>query len=90
MRIRAGVELGLGRRRIIACDVTEHPIASWAANVVRCAILAIGRRAKYLVRDRDDEVFGMDTPFAFVSIVVSFVRARRAREDTRAPEAEFR
>ena len=33
--------------------MTEHPTAGWAASVVQRAMLAGGRRAKYLVRDRD-------------------------------------
>jgi len=47
------VVIELERRRIVACDVTEHPTAGWAASVVKRAMLAVGRRAKYLVRDRD-------------------------------------
>jgi transposase InsO family protein len=47
------VVMELGRRRIVACDVTRHPTAQWAAGVVRRAFLATGRRAKYLIRDRD-------------------------------------
>ena len=47
------VVIELERRRIVACDVTEHPTAGWAASVVQRAMLAVGRRAKYLVRDRD-------------------------------------
>jgi len=47
------VVIELGRRRIVACDLTEHPTASWAASVVQRAVLAAGGCAKYLVRDRD-------------------------------------
>ncbi|MEO6710271.1 MAG: integrase, partial [Planctomycetota bacterium] len=47
------VVIELGRRRIVACDVTEHPSAGWAANTVRGAMVAVGRRAGYIVRDRD-------------------------------------
>jgi transposase InsO family protein len=47
------VVLELESRRIVACDVTEHPTARWAGSVVRRAVLAVGRRAQYLVRDRD-------------------------------------
>ncbi len=47
------VVIELERRRIVACDVTEHPTAGWAASVVQRAMLEVGRRAKYLVRDRD-------------------------------------
>ncbi len=47
------VVIELGRRRIVACDVTAHPTASWTAIIVQRAMLAVGRRAKYLVRDRD-------------------------------------
>jgi transposase InsO family protein len=43
----------LDRRRIVACDVTSNPTASWAANVVRQAALSAGGRARYLLRDRD-------------------------------------
>jgi len=41
------------RRRIVSCDVTSHPTATWAATVVRHAVLAAGGRARYLIRDRD-------------------------------------
>lgn len=47
------VVMELGRRRIVACDVTAHPTAMWAATVVRRAVLAVGGRARYLIRDRD-------------------------------------
>jgi transposase InsO family protein len=47
------VVIELGRRRIVACDVTTHPTASWAAAVVERAILAVGGRARFLLRDRD-------------------------------------
>jgi transposase InsO family protein len=47
------VVMELGRRRIVACDVTSHPTAMWAATVVRRAVLAVGGRARYLIRDRD-------------------------------------
>jgi putative transposase len=47
------VVMELGRRRIVACDVTAHPTAVWAATVVRRAVLATGGRARYLIRDRD-------------------------------------
>jgi transposase InsO family protein len=47
------VVMELGRRRILACDVTSHPTAFWAATVVRRAVLAAGGRAQYLLRDRD-------------------------------------
>ena len=47
------VVMELGRRRIVACDVTRHPTAHWAASVARRAFLATGRHAKYLIRDRD-------------------------------------
>jgi putative transposase len=47
------VVMELGRRRILACDVTGHPTALWAATVVRRAVLAAGGRARYLLRDRD-------------------------------------
>ena len=47
------VVIELGRRRIVACDVTEHPTATWAASAVQRAMLAVGRRAKFLIRDRD-------------------------------------
>jgi transposase InsO family protein len=54
------VVIELGRRRIVACDMTAHPTAGWAASVVRRAVLAAGGRARYLLRDRDSiygEVF---------------------------------
>ena len=47
------VVMELGRRRIVACDVTASPAAGWAATVVRRAVLAAGGRAHYLLRDRD-------------------------------------
>lgn len=47
------VVIELGRRLVVACDVTEHPTASWAAGIISRAMLAVGRRAKHLVRDRD-------------------------------------
>ena len=47
------VVMELGRRRIVACDVTLHPTAMWAATVVRRAMLAVGGRSRYLIRDRD-------------------------------------
>ena len=47
------VVIKLERRRVVACDVTEHPTANWAAYVVERAMFAVGQRAKYLVRDRD-------------------------------------
>jgi hypothetical protein len=47
------VVMELGRRCILACDVTSHPTATWAAAVVRRAVLAAGGRARYLLRDRD-------------------------------------
>ena len=56
----------LDRRRIVACDVTSNPTASWAANVVRRAVLSAGGRARYLLRDRDS-IYGE----AFKSVVRS-------------------
>ncbi len=53
------VVIELGRRRIVACDVTEHPTAGWTAAVVQRAMLAVGRRAKVLVRDRD-RIYGAE------------------------------
>lgn len=47
------VVMELGRRRILACDVTAHPTAMWVATVVRRAVLAAGGHARYLLRDRD-------------------------------------
>jgi hypothetical protein len=47
------VVMELGRRRIVACDVTTNPTASWAASVVLRAVLAAGGRACYGLRDRD-------------------------------------
>ena len=50
----------LGRSRILACDVTVHPTAGWAATVVRGAVLAARGSARCLLRDRDSiygEVF---------------------------------
>ena len=47
------VVMELGRRRIVACDVTAHPTAAWATGIVRRAHLAAGRRGQYLLRDRD-------------------------------------
>jgi len=47
------VVMELGRRRIVACDVTAHPTAAWAASVVRRAHLAAGRRGQHLLRNRD-------------------------------------
>ncbi len=47
------VVMELGRRRIVACDVKANPTASWAATVVRRAVLAAGGHARYLLRDRD-------------------------------------
>jgi putative transposase len=47
------VVLELGRRRIVACDVTANPTAAWAAAVVRRAFMATGRSATHLLRDRD-------------------------------------
>jgi hypothetical protein len=52
-RLIGFVVMELGRRRIVACDVTSHPTAMWAATVVRRAMLAVGGRARYLIRDRD-------------------------------------
>ena len=58
------VVMELDRRRIVACDVTSNPTASWAANVVRRAVLSAGGRARYLLRDRDS-IYGE----AFKSVV---------------------
>ncbi len=47
------VVIELSRRRIVACDVTSSPTATWAASVVRRASVACGGRARYVLRDRD-------------------------------------
>ena len=47
------VVMELGRRRILAVDVTAHPTAEWAANVVERAARSTGTTARYLLRDRD-------------------------------------
>ena len=47
------VVIELGRRRIVACDVTRHPTAQWAGSVVQRAVLSAGGGAQCLVRDRD-------------------------------------
>jgi len=51
--------MDLGRRRIVACDVTSNPTAGWAAGVVQRAFLAAGRRSHYLLRDRD-AIYGVE------------------------------
>jgi transposase InsO family protein len=61
------VVMELGRRRIVACDVTAHPTASWAASVVRRAVLAAGGRARYLLRDRDS-IYGEEFKGAMRSL----------------------
>jgi transposase InsO family protein len=47
------VVLELGRRRILACGVTAHPTAAWAAKLVERAVITGGRSARFIVRDRD-------------------------------------
>jgi len=61
------VVIELGRRRIVACEVTAHPTASWAASVVRRAVLAAGGHARYLLRDRDS-IYGKEFKSAMRSI----------------------
>ncbi|MBK8180815.1 MAG: transposase [Planctomycetes bacterium] len=47
------VVIELGRRRIVACDLTRHPTARWAGSIVQRAVLSAGGGAQCLVRDRD-------------------------------------
>lgn len=47
------VVIELGRRRIVACDVTDPPTAGWTAALVQRAKLAVRGRAQFLVRDRE-------------------------------------
>jgi transposase InsO family protein len=47
------VVMELARRRILACDVTAHPTAEWAAGLVDRARSAGGGVARFVLRDRD-------------------------------------
>ena len=53
------VVMELGRRRILAIDVTSSPTAAWTATKLSEAVEAMPRTAEFLIRDRD-AIYGLE------------------------------
>ena len=53
------VVMELGRRRILAIDVTSSPTAAWTAAKLSAAVEAMPRTAEFLIRDRD-AIYGLE------------------------------
>ena len=53
------VVMELGRRRLLAIDVTSNPTAAWAAEGLRAGVDGMPQATEYLIRDRD-AIYGLE------------------------------